>query len=87
MPISGVLVTCKVDAVNDVRLAIAARPQLEVRDEAGRMLVVITDTATLEEDKAELNWLSALPGVVSALITYTNSEDLAEATPVVGENL
>jgi len=42
------------------------------------MLVVVTDTATLEEDRQMVNWLAALPGVLSAFVAFSNIEDLNE---------
>lgn len=78
MPISGVLLTCTEEALEEVREAVAGRPRVEVREGAGSMLVVVTDTATLEEDRELVNWLAALPGVLSAFVAFSNIEDVAE---------
>ena len=86
MPITGVLVTCKEHRVNDIRSLICKRPRLEVRNQTGDMLVVVTDTPTLAADREEIEWLASLPGVSSALVTYTNIEDLEEAASSAGEN-
>lgn len=77
MPVSGVLVTCRENEAAKVRSAIQARSGSEVRGGSGNMLVVVTDTATLAEDRKEIDWLASLPGVVSAMVTYTNLEDLS----------
>ncbi len=86
MPITGILVTCKERRANDVLSLIRKRPRLEVRNQTGNMLVVVTDTPTLAADREEIDWLESLPGVTSALITYTNIEDLAETASAAGEN-
>jgi len=86
MPITGVLVTCRDGEVENARRAIQARSHLEVGEGKGNMLVVVTDTATLAEDKTEIDWLSSLPGVASALITYTNLEDIAKGFKTSGEH-
>ena len=84
MPVSGVLLTCGENAVAAVRQAVFARPRLEVRDGAGPMLVVVTDTATLDDDRAEVNWLATLPGVLSTFVAFSNVEDLAETARTTG---
>lgn len=87
MPISGVLVTCKENCLEDVHQAIGDHPRLEIGDQSGCMLVVVTDTETLADDRAEIDWLASLPGVSSVLVAYTNLEDLADAASTPGENL
>jgi len=86
MPITGVLVTCREHRASRVRSLITKRPRLEVRNQNGNMLVVVTDTPTLAADREEINWLESLPGVASALVAYTNIEDLAETASAAGEN-
>ena len=86
MPITGVLVTCREHRANDVRSLISNRPRLEVRNQRENMLVVVTDTPTLAADREEIDWLESLPGVASALVAYTNIEDLAETVSAAGEN-
>lgn len=86
MPITGVLVTCKEHRANGVHRLITKRPRLEVRNQRGNMLVVVTDTPTLAADRGEIDWLESLPGVASASVTYTNIEDLAETASAAGEN-
>lgn len=84
MPISGVIVTCEDGATEAVRRAIEARPRVELCESRETALVVVTDTATLEEDREELRWLEGLPGVLSAFVTFTNVEDLAESSVASG---
>lgn len=86
MPITGVLVTCRDGATANVRSAIQARPHSEVQYEMESELVVVTDTATLEEDRKELDWLASLTGVASTFVTYTSLEDLVENFPEAGEH-
>jgi nitrate reductase NapAB chaperone NapD len=83
MPVSGVLLTCKGESVEAVRRQIDARPLVEMRQVEGSMLVVVTDTATLDEDRREVQWLAGIPGVLSAFVAFCNIEDLAEA-PAAG---
>lgn len=87
MPVSGVLLTCREDAVEAVRQAVFARPLLEVRDGAGPMLVVVTDTKSLDDDRAEVDWLATLPGVLSTFVTFSNVEDLAETAHSAGGSI
>jgi len=83
MPISGVLLTCEEEALGTVRDSISARPKVEVQEGSGPMLVVVTDTETLEVDRELVSWLAALPGVLSAFVAFSNIEDLAE-NPAAG---
>lgn len=85
MPITGVLITCREGEAVNTRSAIQSRSHSEVMDGKGNMLVVVTDTASLEEDRKEIDWLSSLPGVVSALVAYTNIEDLTGDFSAAGE--
>ncbi len=84
MPISGVIVTYKDGATDAVRRAIEARPGVELRESRGTALVVVTDTATLEEDREQVRWLDGLPGVLSVFVAFTNVEDLAESSVASG---
>ena len=84
MPVSGVLLTCRENAVEAVRKAVFARPRLEVRDGAGPMLVVVTDTVSMDDDRAEVDWLATLPGVLSTFVAFSNVEDLAETATAAG---
>ncbi len=86
MPVSGLVVMCEEAAVDEVRHRVAARPGLEVRDCRGSSLIVVTDTATLEEDRACVDWLNSLPGVLSTWVTFCNIEDVAGAAPPVAKN-
>lgn len=77
MPVSGLVLMCEQAAVEDLRRRIAARPGLEVRGLQGSSLIVVTDTATLEQDRACVDWLASQPGVLSAWVTFTNIEDVS----------
>jgi nitrate reductase NapAB chaperone NapD len=78
MPVSGVLLTCKEEALEKVRESISARPQVEVREGEGSMLVVVTDTETMAQDRELVKWLAKLPGVLTAFVAFSNIEDVAE---------
>ena len=84
MPVSGVLLTRRENAVEAVRQAVVARPRHEVRDGAGPMLVIITDTESLDDDRAEVDWLATLPGVLSTFVAFSNVEDLTETANAAG---
>lgn len=82
MPISGVLLNCLPEHLANVRQAVATRELSEPRSERDGALVVVTDTSTLEEDRAEVEALGNLDGVVATHVVFSNIEDLADATPV-----
>ncbi len=75
MPITGLLLTCESGRLQSVREAVASRPLSEVRETRGAALVVVTDTATIDEDRAEVEALSTLDGVLAAHVVFTNIED------------
>lgn len=76
MPISSVILSCRPDAVDAVRALVDARERSEVREQRKNDLVVVTDTVTLEGDRAEMEAISSLPGVVSYCIVFSNVEDV-----------
>lgn len=78
MPISGVLLSCEPGRLDEVRAAVAGRALSEPRELRGDALVVVTDTSTLDEDRAEVEALTHLDGVVAAHVVFSNVEDLAE---------
>ena len=77
MPVSGVIVMCEAGAAGTVRRRIEARPNAEVREISGDSLIVVTDTATLDEDTRTVEWLGKVPGVLSTHVTFVNIEDVA----------
>jgi len=79
MPVSGVIVMCEAGAADSVRNRIETHPSAEVREVSGHGLIVVTDTATLEEDTRTVEWLSKVPGVLSIHIAFVNVEDVAGA--------
>lgn len=76
MPISGVLLQCDPARLDAVGTAVAARSASEVRDRRENALIVVTDTATLDADRAEVEALTALDGVLAAHVVFSNIEDL-----------
>ena len=78
MPISGVLLNCRPEHIDDVRRSVETRLLSEIRDVHDGVLIVVTDTTTLKEDRAEVEALSALDGVIAAHVVFSNIEDIAE---------
>jgi len=76
VPISSVILSCRPEAVDAVRTMVDARERSEVREQRNNDLVVVTDTVTLEGDRAEMEAISVLPGVVSYCIVFSNVEDV-----------
>lgn len=76
MPISGLLLECSPEGVEAAAAAIAARAGCELRGRRANALIVVTDTPTLDEDRAEVEALSLLDGVLAARVVFSNIEDL-----------
>lgn len=76
MPISGVLLQCDPERLELAAAAVEARPAAELRERRDNALVVVTDTATLDEDRAEVDALTKLEGVLAAHVVFSNIEDL-----------
>lgn len=76
MPISGVLLQCDPERLEAVGASVGSRAASEVRDRRNNALVVVTDTRTLDEDRAEVAALTALDGVLAAHVVFSNIEDL-----------
>ncbi len=79
MPISGVLLTCEAGRADEVRRLVDERSRSEVRSIDDAALVVVTDTTTLDEDRAEVEALGRLDGVAATNVVFSNIEDIAEA--------
>ena len=79
MPISRLLLTCEPGRLDEVRRQVVARPHSEARESGGNALIVVTETATLDEDRAEVEALGKVGGVVAVHVVFTNIEDLAAA--------
>ena len=80
MPISGVLLSCKREQVHQIEEQIHLRTHSEVRSIEGGTMVVVTDTESIEQDRREVEALSALPGVLLGHVVFSNVEDIAERT-------
>jgi nitrate reductase NapAB chaperone NapD len=87
MPVSGVIVICEESTVEEVHNRIDSHPRLEVREAGGVSLIVVTDTATVKEDRADVDWISKLPGVLSTYVAFTNTEDVAESVAGLASRL
>ena len=73
------LLSCERGRLDAVRAAVESRESSEPRELRGNALVVVTDTATLDEDRAEVEALTRLEGVVAAHVVFSNIADLAES--------
>jgi nitrate reductase NapAB chaperone NapD len=82
MPISGVLLNCQPEHIDDVRRSVETRSQSEIREVHDGALIVVTDTTTLKEDRAEVEALSTLDGVIAAHVVFSNIEDISETATV-----
>jgi hypothetical protein len=60
--------------------AIEAHPRLEVGNQIPAGLVVVTDTDSVDQDRADVDWLNELAGVTSACVTFSSVEDVAESS-------
>ena len=78
MPVSGVIVVCDERAVESVRNEIDSHSQLEVREAAESNLIVVTDTATVADDRQAVKWIGTIDGVLSTYVAFTNVEDIAQ---------
>ena len=78
MPVSGVLLSCDPARLDEVRRSVDGRPLSEIREVHESALIVVTDTQTLRDDRAEVEALSALDGVIATHVVFSNIEDLAE---------
>ena len=65
-------------AGDEVRSAVAKRTRSQPHETRGDAVVVVTDTLTLDDDRAEVEALSRLDGVVAAHVVFSNIEDLDE---------
>ena len=93
MPVTGVIVTCAEEDALEVGRRIGRHPRLEVREHTGGGLIVVTDTVSIEQDRADVEWIVGLDGVLATHVTFTNIEDVNEAAavgsaaPATGRNL
>jgi nitrate reductase NapAB chaperone NapD len=78
MPVSGVIVVCEQGSLKPVQDEIDAHPRLEVREVAESNLIVVTDTATVDEDRQAVKWIGTIDGVLSTYVAFTNVEDIAQ---------
>lgn len=76
MPITSMILECAHGQAGAVADAAASIPCAEIADTHAQFLVVVTDTATREEDRATMSALTGLSGVICATPVFTNREDL-----------
>lgn len=83
MPISGLSIVLSPDAqhAEQARAAMGADPRLELGEQNGSRLAVVSETQSTEEDKQLWNWLWDLPGVAHvdvAFIHFDQPNDQAD---------
>ena len=71
--------SCAPGRLEDVSGAVADGVCSEVRERLDNILVVVTDTATLDEDRAEVERLMAIDGVAASHVVFSNIEDVGAA--------
>lgn len=67
---------CDVHLLDAVRASVSARRGAELREQLDNAFIVVTDTSSLDEDRAEVEALSTLEGVLAAHVVFSNIEDL-----------
>ena len=79
MPISGVVITCRADAVNPVLRDLAQYESLEIHgsDERGNIVAVI-DCESSEEMERLIDTINKHDDILNVGMTYLNTEDEAE---------
>ncbi len=80
MPISGIVLSCLPDRLDQVSRSIESRASSEVRERRDDMLVVVTDTPSLEADRDEVDALLRLDGVAASHVVFSNIEDAKEVS-------
>lgn len=78
MPISSLIVRSTPEHVTDVADQIRAVSGASVTDIKGENVIVITDTASQDEDKQIWNQIEQLNGVCKVDLIYHNFEDVEE---------
>jgi nitrate reductase NapAB chaperone NapD len=76
MPVSGVLLQCAPEQLDAVGAAVSLRTAAELRGRKENALIVVTDTDSLDADRAEVEALSSLDGVLAAHVVFSSIEDL-----------
>lgn len=81
MPVSGLVIVLS-DPNTDAIAAIRANARFVIGDGPvnGRLPVVL-DTKTEAEDRAQMRWLEALPGVALVEVAYHDFSDASAARP------
>jgi nitrate reductase NapD len=87
MPVSGMVITCRPEAVDTVREHLARIPDLEIhgQDDRGNIVIVI-DASSSEEMERIIERINSDEDVLNAGMAYLNSEDEAERMQL-GEKL
>ncbi|MDH5656619.1 MAG: chaperone NapD [Spirochaetia bacterium] len=75
MPVSSLIVEFVPDYREEVTAEIAGLKGAEITESGSRAFIVVTDTATIEEDRYLTGKLVEIPHVISANVVFTNMED------------
>ncbi len=84
MPISGLAITLCDECVQ-ARLTIAelaAHPSIEIGEQLGNKIAIVTETASSADDQKLLNWINALAGVSFVDITFIAFDDNTQGVAV-----
>ena len=84
MPISSLLLDVASGEESAVVELLQALESLEVHQVRQGQIIVVTDTRSLEEDRALTAQVDALPGVVTASVVFSNMEDCVGDTESPG---
>ncbi len=78
MPITSFVIQTQPDQTTSVIECIGCLPGASVTEQQDSKLIVITETANTEQDRALWNQMEQLDGVVTVDAIYHNFEDLGE---------
>lgn len=79
MPVSGVVIKCRPEAVSEVEQSGQLPDAVEISQvlDDGTIVAVIA-TTTVDEEVAAVSGLMAIDGVLDVMVAYHNFEDLVD---------
>ncbi len=83
MPVSGLVVSLVPDPSQrrDALAKIAAHARIEVGQDDGHCVAIVTDTPSAQADKALWDWIYQIPGVIHLEVAFVGfDEDVDEST-------
>jgi len=77
MPISGVIIKCKMETAEEVARSLAQRDSIEVHGALpDGSFVAVIESASIEGEREIVSSLLAIEGVIDVRLAYHNFEDL-----------